>query len=136
MQAFLTFAIEFVAVSGFALFSILFVSGYDSRKSTTSPALEIVPEIDLDMEPIVARLEEIAAECFAARAVEAATPIATATVVPFSRKAPDLSGLSIRQLKAIASRTKLPKYNKDSKAVLQERLSALPAWALREAVAA
>jgi hypothetical protein len=118
MQDLLTAAIQFTALSGFALFSIAFVSGYSRWKAapaSVQPALAAGPEAVYAVEP---------------------EPIASDVVVPFSRKAPDLTRLGIRQLKAIASRTKLHKYNKDSKAVLQERLSALPAWMLREAVAA
>jgi hypothetical protein len=121
MQDLLTAAIQFTALSGFAYFSIAFISGYSRWKAAPAP-----------VQPAMAAEDE--AVC--AVEPEPGKPIASDKVVPFTRKAPDLSGLSIRQLKAIASRTKLPKYNKDSKAVLQERLSALPAWALREAVAA
>lgn len=127
MQDLLTAAIQFTALSGFALFSIAFISGYSRWKSAPTP---VQPALAAEDEAVCAQLSEVW------QTATPLEPIATDAVVPFRRKAPDLSGLSIRQLKAIASRTKLPKYNQDSKAVLQERLSALPAWKLREAVAA
>jgi hypothetical protein len=102
MQAFLTFAAEFVAVSGFALFVIAFVSGYSRWKSAPAMVLEAIPDVCLDMEAIVARLEEVSAEVAAAKEVEAiasqlsalwvaSAPVKPAivdAVVPFIRPQP------------------------------------------------
>ena len=55
-------------------------------------------------------------------------PVVCDVVVPFIRpvRKADLSGLSIRQLKAIAKAAKLPKYSNNTSTELNERLSALP----------
>ncbi|MBD3886460.1 hypothetical protein IFO70_32790 [Phormidium tenue FACHB-886] len=130
MQAFLTVAAEFVAVAGFALFAVRFAIGLIDRHSHT--AVEVVPDVQIDGDELAAELAQIAAEVLAE---SAPTPIADA-VVPFARRPIDLTQLSIRRLKAIASATKLPRYNQDTKARLAERLlSEVPVWTLREAIA-
>ncbi|MBD3886555.1 hypothetical protein IFO70_33315 [Phormidium tenue FACHB-886] len=128
MQAFLTFAAEFVAVAGFALFAVLFAVGLIDRHSRPIA----VPDVLIDTDELAAELAQIAAEVLA----ESATAPIDA-VVPFARRPIDLTQLSIRRLKAIASAAKLPRYNQDTKARLAERLlSEVPTWTLREAIAA
>lgn len=61
-------------------------------------------------------------------------------VVPFVRRkpavVPNLDGFSIRQLKAIASAVRLPRYNSNTKAVLASRLVAeVPTDSLMQAIA-
>lgn len=96
-----------------------------------------VPDVLIDGDELAAELARIAAEVFAeTEAAAAPAPIADA-VVPFRRRPIDLSGLSIRQLKAAARAARLPKYNCDTKARLADRLLAeVPTWKLREAIAA
>lgn len=124
MQAFLTFAAEFVALSGFALFSIAFVSGFNRRTERK----EVLPDVLIDGFELAAEMARISAEVAAERAIAPQRPSVSDVVVPFARpvRKVDLSEMTIRQLKAIAKAARLPKYSNNTAAVLKDRLSALP----------
>jgi hypothetical protein len=153
MQNLLTVAIEFTALSGFALFAIAFVSGYSCWKAHRS----LVPDVLIDGDALAVRMAEISAEvasestpgpslAFIKTAISSEPTLtdedkavsnqlceAWATAAD---EAPDLSGLTIRQLKAIAKEVKLPKYSSNTASVLMERLAGLPDSVLWEAIAA
>jgi hypothetical protein len=123
MQAILNFAIEFIVFGSAALFAIAFISGY----SRWQPKTAAIPTLSAEDKPIAQQLSEAWKDATEPIAIELG-------VVPFTRKAPDLKRLKIRELKAIAQRVKLAKYSNNPTSVLVERLSELPAWTLREAI--
>lgn len=134
MQAFLTFAAEFVALSGFAMLSIAFVSGYGCRAERK----EVLPDVLIDGFELAAEMARISAEVAAERAIAPQPSPVADVVVPFVRpvRKVDLSDLTIRQLKAIAKAAKLPKYSNNTSPELMERLAVLPNIAALVKVAA
>ncbi|MBD1853973.1 hypothetical protein H6F87_29085 [Cyanobacteria bacterium FACHB-502] len=122
-QGFLTLIAELLILGSIALYGSLFLNGLMKRHRTVPGQLSIdfsaieqpePPEPQSEPEPI------------------APAPVLDHRILPFKRRtlkteqpqSIDLSCFSIRQLKAIASRVKLPRYNANTKAELQARLLA------------
>lgn len=129
-QDLLTLAAEFVLIGSIALYTALFLDGFMKRSRPAPGQLEIDFSAAVEPEPI-------------APVPPAPTqPRLESVVLPFRRPAPkqepiDLAGKTIRELKAIASAVKLPKYNVESKAKLADRLlNEVPHDRLLEAIAA
>lgn len=117
-QELLTITAESLVIGSIALYSYLFAVGLMARHRHVSPGQLSI----FDVQPEPEQPEPPAPE----------QPRYEVVILPFvrpSRKTEqpqeiDLSGFSIRQLKAIASAVKLPRYNVEPKANLQARLLA------------
>lgn len=133
-QTLLTYLAESILFGSIALYTALFLEGLLARHRSVLGQLEIdfsAAQPEPEPEPI---------------APVPPAPKFEIVILPFRRptrqqepeqpQAIALSGYSIRQLKAIASRAKLPKYNTCTKAELQARLLAeVPADRLSAALA-
>ena len=120
IQDFLTQTIEVLFVGSIAFFATEFIRFSMARHKVSPGQLSLFDDVLLtDSE--VEELQQPTAP------VEPEQPkFWESAIVPFRRpssKLPNLSGMSIRQLKAIASRAKLPCYNVDPKDRLIHRLT-------------
>ncbi|WP_088895011.1 hypothetical protein [Leptolyngbya ohadii] len=136
-QNLLTYLAETVLISSIALYTALFLDGLMKRNRPVPGQLEIDFSAAQPQEP-----EPIAPVPPAPPAPE--QPRLEIVILPFRRpsrkpehpQAIDLEGLTIRQLKAIASRLRMPRYNVCTKAQLQARLlEEVPADRLAAALA-
>lgn len=112
-QSFLTITVELLVLGSIALYGSLFLDGLMKRHRPIPGQLEI------DFSAIQPQEPELTAPVFTLEH----------RILPFKRRTQqlqeiDLSGMTIRQLKAVASCTKLPRYNTCTKAELQARLLA------------
>jgi hypothetical protein len=135
-QDLLTYLAESVLLGSIALYTALFWDGFMARHRPAPGQLEI------DFSTIQPEPAPIAPTPPTLPAPE--QPRYEFVLLPFKRpvrlseqpQAIDLSGYSIRQLKAIASQLKMPRYNVCTKAQLQSRLLAeVPADRLSAALA-
>ncbi len=113
-QNLLTIAAETVLFGSIALYTALFLNGLMARSRRVSPG-------QLSLFDVQPEQPEPQPE------TPAPVPTLNHQILPFKRRskqpqAVGLSGFNIRQLKAIASRVKLPRYNVEPKARLAARL--------------
>jgi hypothetical protein len=112
-QDLLSIAAESILLGAIALYASLFLDGLMKHHRRISPGQLSLFDVQPEPQP------------------ETPAPVPTLNhqILPFKRRskqpqAVDLSGFNIRQLKAIASAVKLPRYNTCTKAELQARLLA------------
>ncbi len=108
-QSFLTLLAELVAIGGAVVFTSLFAHGAVERMKATPKPETAEQQLQQDIQQLQERRERLR------------------DVIPFKRPVPkpvDLSSFTIRELKSIASRVNLPRYNACKKAELQARLLA------------
>lgn len=121
IQQFLTQTIEVLFVGSIAFFTTEFIRFSMARHKVCPGQLSLFDDVlltDSEVEQLQQPIESVEPE---------QPKFWESAIVPFRRpapKLPDLSGMSIRQLKAIASRARLPKYNNCTKAQLTARLMA------------
>ena len=111
-QGYLTLIIEILAIGAVGLYGAMFIDGAMKRNHSVPGQLEIdFSAVQPEQPPVV-------------------EPIAlfpASNIMPFIRpqpRLPNLEQFNIRQLKAIASAVKLPRYNKNTKTELAARLVA------------